>query len=136
MVTVLQNKHFGGWILKKCIIKRASKLKSFVAFIMYSRLLHQINIAVKTWNYYMKIKIHFNNGHQEESQNIQYLLEKYLSSPAINTKIYKVLFISFSIKLYARINIFKTFTFKIFTNYQKHLKIKFPKARRYQILDL
>ena len=44
----LQNKHHERGKLKKDIIKTTSKLKSSISFIMYSTLLHQINIAVKS----------------------------------------------------------------------------------------
>ena len=47
MVTELQNKHHERRKLKKDIIKTTSKLKSSLSFIMYSTLLHQMNIAVK-----------------------------------------------------------------------------------------
>ena len=48
MATELQNKHYEIRKLKKDIIKTASILKSSKSFTMYSTLLHQINIAVKT----------------------------------------------------------------------------------------
>ena len=48
MVTELQNKHHERRKLKKDIIKTTSKLKSSISFTMYSTLLHQINIAVKS----------------------------------------------------------------------------------------
>ena len=48
MVTELQNKHHERRKLKKDIMKTTSKLKSSISFIMYSTLLHQINIAVKS----------------------------------------------------------------------------------------
>ena len=48
MATELQNKHYEIGKLKKDIIKTASILKSSKSFTMYSTLLHQINIAVKT----------------------------------------------------------------------------------------
>ena len=48
MVTELQNKHHERRKLKKDIIKTTSKLKSSLSFIMYSTLLHQMNIAVKS----------------------------------------------------------------------------------------
>ena len=48
MVTELQNKHQERRILNKDIIETASKMKSPISFILYSTLLHQINIAVKS----------------------------------------------------------------------------------------
>ena len=48
MVTELENKHHERRKLKKDIIKTTSKLKSSLSFIMYSTLLHQMNIAVKS----------------------------------------------------------------------------------------
>ena len=57
----------------------------------------------------------------------EYTVVFYLSSRPINKKIYKLLINFFSIKLYQRINMFKRLKKhgQIFTNYQKHLKIKF-----------
>ena len=48
MVTELQNKHQERRILNKDIIETASKMKPLISFILYSTLLHQINIAVKS----------------------------------------------------------------------------------------
>ena len=48
MVTELQNKHQERRILNKDIIETASKMKPPISFILYSTLLHQINIAVKS----------------------------------------------------------------------------------------
>ena len=48
MVTELQNKHQERRILNKDIIETVSKMKPPISFILYSTLLHQINIAVKS----------------------------------------------------------------------------------------
>ena len=51
------------------------------------------------------IRGHFDNGLWKVSPNIQYLLELFVIS-SNNQIMYKLLFILFIIKLYARINIF------------------------------
>ena len=48
METEIQNKHLERQKLRKYIFKTTVKLRSSISFILYSALLYQINIAVKS----------------------------------------------------------------------------------------
>ena len=73
-----------------------------------------------------------------ESKSEYTVVWNYLSSRPINKKMYKLSFILFFIKLCGRINMFKILEKhrQIFTNYQKHLKIKYPNIGRYNLISI